>query len=162
MLKLILFRHAKAEPSDDDLDDFARVLAGQGRTDAPLVGAHLASKGHFPDMVVVSPAARTRETWSLIETCFPSASASFPPDLYLAPAMDLLSHAEQASADAVMVLAHNPGLHDLATLMARGDSKLDRRVREGFPTSAAAVFVRDTPDGRWTLAEFVTPKELRG
>lgn len=162
MLQLILFRHAKAEPSSDDLDDFLRVLAPQGRMDAPIVAAALAEEAVKPDVVLVSPSTRTRETWILAEASFPAAPFSFPSDLYLAPAMEILRLAEQTGANSVMVIAHNPGLHDLASLLARGDSKPERRVREGFPTSAAAVFERDTPDALWTLRTFLTAKDLRG
>ena len=41
-----------------------------------------------------------------------------------------------------MVVAHNPGIHDLTLALAEqaGDERLTSRIQEGFPTGAMAVF----------------------
>ena len=63
MRRLILFRHAKAEPRAAGEDDFDRPLAERGREDAALVGQALARQGFAPDAALISPARRTAETW---------------------------------------------------------------------------------------------------
>jgi phosphohistidine phosphatase len=60
---LLLIRHAKAEPFQQD--DLARVLAPQGRDDAARLQAWLLGRDLAPDRVVLSPSARTRETWRI-------------------------------------------------------------------------------------------------
>jgi phosphohistidine phosphatase len=76
MRRLILFRHAKAEPSEPGLEDRTRVLAERGRKDAAKIGAYMAGHGFIPDKVVISPAARTQETWKYTATAFrPSPGA---------------------------------------------------------------------------------------
>ena len=63
--ELLLFRHAKSSRDDPDLDDFDRPLAERGVKDAPLIGRELIARGWIPQMALVSPAARTTETWKL-------------------------------------------------------------------------------------------------
>jgi phosphohistidine phosphatase len=70
-----------------------------------------------------------------------------------------------ASVGSVMVIGHNPGLHDLAlTLAARGAAL--ERLREKFPTGGLAILrVDDTPwpalaPGTAELEAYVVPREL--
>jgi len=58
--------------------------------------------------------------------------------------------AAAASAEAVMVIGHNPGLHELAVnlLIEGGAAPSDiERMSAKFPTSAAAAFLIDA-EGR--------------
>jgi phosphohistidine phosphatase len=62
-------------------------------------------------------------------------------DLYLADRSLLLSQicAESEGTEALVVLAHDPGLHDLVIALS-GDSPIADIVRSKFPTNALAVF----------------------
>src|SRR4051794_26331901 len=83
MRHLLLLRHAKAErlqPGGRDLD---RILAARGRSDAKTLGIYLARHRPIPDCAVVSPSARTRETWALVAGAFAKAPpAQFEERLY--------------------------------------------------------------------------------
>ena len=130
---------------------------------------HIARRGLGPDLVWCSTAARARETWALMAPPLaPDIGATWRDDLYLATAGELLAIARGApdSAARLMLLAHNPGLHDLALSLSRTSrdaGELDA-LRLGLPTAALAIIEFD--GDRWTgisggrLASLVRPKRL--
>ncbi len=159
MRQLILLRHAKAVPPNE-ADDFERGLAARGREDAPQVAAALAAEGAAPEVVLVSDARRTRETWKLAQPAFPEAQVKFLRSLYLCSAETLLSEAEKAGVDSVMLVGHNPCIHELASRLAYRNAPMDTQVRSRFPTAAGAIFERKDEASSWKLKSFVTPKTL--
>ena len=68
----------------------------------------------------------------------------------------------------LLVIAHNPGLHELADrLAAHSAQRLRRRLSGKFPTGAAATYRiagpwRGIVHGAATLTELVTPTDLSG
>jgi len=64
--QLLILRHAKSSWDDTALADFDRPLAPRGLKTAPLIGRELARRGWLPDLALVSPALRTRDTWRLV------------------------------------------------------------------------------------------------
>src|SRR5262249_14278878 len=82
MRRLILFRHAKAEPRAPGEDAFDRPLGDRGREEATLVGQALAQQGFAPDAALISPARRTAETWIYARDAFPRIRAELMRDLY--------------------------------------------------------------------------------
>jgi len=159
MKQLVLLRHAKAVPGNEADDDFDRKLAERGREDAPRVAAALVEAGAAPDVVLVSEARRTRETWELARPSFPKADVRFLRSLYLCAAEVLMAEAESAGVDRVMLVGHNPGLHELASRFAHRSNALETRLRTKFPTAAGAIFARKGEDSSWKLRAFVTPKD---
>lgn len=158
--QLTLLRHAKAVPFEDDASDFDRSLAERGLADAAMMGPRLVDAGVAPEVVLVSTALRTRQTWEQVAPSFPSADVRFLRTLYLAPAEMLRIEALRAGADRVMIIAHNPGLQDLACNYARSESPLDQLVRAKYPTCAACLFERRAEDGDWKLRAFLTPRDV--
>jgi len=170
MRRLLLLRHAKAERQSLGQDDRERVLNERGRSDAARLGAYLSTHDFVPNRVLVSPSARTRETWALARDAVPGLPT---PDeerrLYNATEAAILDIV-QATDDAIetlLVVGHNPGLHDLAMLLvASGDLDIRQHLNEQFPTSALAVI--DFPLESWALLHprsgrlerFITPKIL--
>ncbi len=159
MLQLILLRHAKAAANSETGGDFDRTLARRGRDDAPVVGKALRAAGANPQVVLVSAARRTRETWELIAPNFPKAKVVFREELYLAEAEVLLKAAEDVGVERVMVLAHNPGLHELASRMATHMTPLELKLRAKYPTAAGAIFERKDDQSSLRLKEYITPKD---
>lgn len=152
MQRLILMRHGKAERATAGMEDIDRGLTDRGREDSVIIGAVLKAQDLAPDIVLVSAAMRTRQTWDAAGDAFPGAAARLRPDLYLADGARILAVAEQESgpADSVMVVGHNPGVHQLAlTLLLQGSAapSVMAKFRNGFPTATAAVFQFDD-DGR--------------
>jgi phosphohistidine phosphatase len=63
---LVILRHAKATPYRGDDSDVDRPLTARGRADATAAGHWLAAHDLRPDLVLCSPARRTRETWAAV------------------------------------------------------------------------------------------------
>lgn len=158
MRQLILLRHAKAGPHQDD--DFARALADRGRDDAPKVGQALKDANAKPQVALVSEARRCTETWALVAPFLGKVELRTDMALYNAAAETLMEEAEMAGVDHVLVCAHNPGIHELASRLAHRNTDMDRRVRAKFAPGSAAVFERADKDSAWRLTAFIAPKEL--
>ncbi len=157
MLQLILLRHAKAAPASEDADDFERALAAEGREAAPRMAEALAKAGAAPDVALVSDAKRTLETWQLAAAVFPNTAARFLKSLYLCPAETLMHEAENARVNSVILVGHNPGMHELASRLAYRNLELDVKLRSRFPPAAGAIFERKDERSSWKLQAFVTP-----
>lgn len=169
--RLCLLRHAKSSWEDASLPDFDRPLAPRGRQAAPLVAAWVADAGLRPDVVLCSPALRTRQTWDIVAPFLDGPpEAHYPRSIYEAPWVRLLKVLRDLpeTAGTAMLIGHNPGMEDLACRLARGDSDADAlaRLRRKFPTAALAVF--ECSEGAWAdlgtgaarLTAFVRPKDL--
>jgi phosphohistidine phosphatase len=160
MDRLILLRHGKAEADAPTGQDFDRALTGRGRRDVALVARALADAGQAPDLALVSPAARAKETWEQAAPFFPNAQVEWTPALYHIDPQGILDLAFDPTPRVVMVVGHNPGLGELAAFLAREAGRTDMI---GFPTGAAAI-VDFAPAGRRPARAFalLTPKALGG
>jgi phosphohistidine phosphatase len=114
--------------------------------------------------VLCSTAIRARQTLEGIEPALGRGGVRVEPELYGAGAAALLERLQRVPADvrSVMVIGHNPGLHDLALLLARAGSEA---LELKFPTAALATFAFrggwDVLDcGNADLIEFVRPRDL--
>ena len=170
MRRLLLLRHAKAERSEPGTKDFARVLIDRGRKDAAKIGAYMAAHALIHDRVVLSPAARTQESWKYAANAFHPAPAAMSAErVYDATPHTILGVIKDtpASAHTLRVIGHNPGLHELALmLIATGDVDARERLREKLPTSGLVIV--DFAFDNWSklhpqsgrLERFVSPKTL--
>jgi phosphohistidine phosphatase len=148
MRRLILFRHAKAEPRGAGQQDFDRPLAPRGRDDAALIAKVLAREGLVPDLALVSAARRTLETWASAQSAFPGARMQALDGLYNATPEEVQAEIDTAAGDAqtVIVIGHNPGLHELAVnLLIDGGASAGQidQMAARFPTATAAAFALD-------------------
>src|SRR5215468_5262159 len=122
MRTLVILRHAKAERGDA-LADIDRVLTDRGHADAAEAGAWLASHGYRPDMVLCSPARRTRQTWHEVAVgVAPSGAAPmvrYEPVLYASAADEVFELLREVSPEHVVTLlvGHNPTVSLLSTLL---------------------------------------------
>jgi len=164
MHRLILFRHGKTEARAAAGGDFERRLTERGRSDSTLMGAVLAAAGYAPNLALVSPAARARETWDLARLAFPTAEVRFCQGLYDATPEEVAAEiAGAGSGDTVMVVGHNPSLQELAVNLVaeNGGRYLDiDRLSAAFPTAAAAVFGIDN-SGRSELEALLRASDYR-
>jgi phosphohistidine phosphatase len=169
MHTLYLLRHAKSSWLDPTLTDEQRPLAARGRRDAKRVARHLADLGAAPELVLCSAAQRTRETLELVRPALGTTpSVIVDAELYGATADELLEHVRAVPdrVASVLMIAHNPGLHDLAVRLASAGPDLPR-LEAKFPTAALATLA--LPKVGWSrlshanavLDAFVVPKQLR-
>lgn len=167
MRTVLLLRHAKSSWADPGMADADRPLAPRGRRAAAKIAEHL--RGHEPPaQVLCSSARRTRETLDLIAPALGDGCERLIEDgLYGASASELLERLRRVpdSVASVLVIAHNPAIHDLAaTLAGRGVALT--QLREGFPTAALAVLRcdadgwRDVGPGDAEVVDFVVPRDL--
>ena len=154
--QLVLVRHAKAAHEGADRD---RTLARRGTTEAPAIGRWLAQRQIVPDLVVVSPARRARQTWELAaaELASGSGTATAPEvdeRVYRNTVADLLEVVREAPAavSTLVIVGHNPAVQELAVAFddGGGDAAGRRELAEKYPTSGVAVFAVADP---WAVAE---------
>lgn len=167
MKRLYLLRHAKSSWDDPTLADPDRPLAPRGRRAAKAMADHLRRSRISPELVLCSPSTRTRQTLKRIAPGLgKNAEARIEPALYAASEAALLDelHRVPDEVDSVMLIAHNPGIQDLALSLASPGSE-STRMRSKFPTAALAtlehnVTWRELGPASAELVSFVTPKEL--
>lgn len=166
MARITLFRHAKAETPNPQTADFERVLASRGRRNAARMGRFMKEKGLLPDLVIVSTAARTRETYQIASDQWPDIPVIFLDSIYEASATALMMAVEAHGQDCerVMVIGHNPGL--VVLLHNLVDSPPSGVNMSYFPTSCVAdvgfdvPLIRDIVPETGRLLSFIRVREL--
>lgn len=169
MQRLILMRHAKTEPWSEGIDDHARALTPVGHEAAKAMAFALKSEGWSPQKAIVSTARRTRETWAHLSAVFDDCDMILEEDLYLAGergVSDMIG--ENDGARTLIIISHNPGLHDLALSILRAAGSHDHqaaiRIAAKLPTGAAVLFEAEE-DGAFVpahfrLRNFIKPKDI--
>ena len=146
MRQLLLLRHAKSSQNDPTLPDHARPLSPRGERAAVAMAAEMRRLGLRPDVVLVSTSRRTMQTLAAFEPWDALPQTNSTDALYLAPAEDMLDILRLVSPDArcVLVVGHNPGLHELAMLLAGAEDGAAqphiRRMAEGYPSGSLTEF----------------------
>src|SRR5256885_142937 len=143
---LVILRHAKAERPAAVADE-DRPLTQRGHADAAAAGAWLAARGYRPELVLCSPAKRTRQTWRGVAVALTGPGAPdvhFERALYYGSAEDALDLVRQvpATIGSVLLIGHNPTVSMLSGLLDRGTD----RDSDGLRTSGIAVHAQD---GDW-------------
>ncbi len=165
MQRLMILRHAKAEPWYPGVDDFHRPLSDIGAEHARKVAVWISEHLDAPDRILCSPARRTRETLS--------------PLLLLNPALESVTHFEQAiygastralhsfldfgfaEADRILMVGHNPGSERLV-FDAIARSEYDKITRLATGTLVVVDFESgwETGSGKGILRHKIRGKKL--
>lgn len=168
MNSLHLLRHAKSS-TKENVEDHERPLSRRGRKTARRIGRNLAAKLGAIDLVLCSSARRTRETLDLVlDELSPAPRRSIEDGLYLASREKLVARLSRLDArnGNVLMIGHNPGLHELAIALADENSPAYQTLASGkFPTAACVSF-RVPADwsvlgsSRHDVIGYVTPESL--
>ncbi len=147
MKTVTLFRHAKSGEKDNPrIDDFDRPLADRGLKAAPKMGAAMRDRHLRPDVILCSPSVRTRQTLTLAsaEAWDNAPKVRFDKTLYEASAQTLLKVLKDLAEDVdhVMIVGHNPGMQDLAVMLAV-DGRERLKLKDKLPTAAVVSFEFD-------------------
>ena len=161
-------RHAKSSWENAALADHERPLAPRGRRDAEVVAEHLrVHLAAVPELVLCSPAVRTRQTLGLVAPGLGDSRVEFDEAIYDASAAALMERLRTVPDDveSILVVGHNPGLQDLTLELASTGVGLPQLAAK-FPTCAVATLAMAGPwstleDGDAELTAYVTPKQLR-
>ncbi|MFN3233253.1 MAG: SixA phosphatase family protein [Alphaproteobacteria bacterium] len=168
MKRLMLLRHAKSSWEKPGQADIDRPLNHRGERAARLMGTYLQQQGREPELILCSTARRTRETVAgLLEQFATAPEIRFDEKLYLAAPHEILELISDVpdSVRRLMVVGHNPGMHELALqLVAEDKTGALGALREKFPTAALAHFkleIDHWPDiGPGRLVDLQAPKNL--
>ena len=128
--------------------------------------------GLAPDVVLLSSSRRTMETLEVLEPWDDTPLIEPLDNLYLASPTQLLAalHDLAETVRGVLLIGHNPGMHDLALSLAGpvavgAGGAAEHALADGFPTGALAEFVvagswHDLGEGGGRLVRFLTPRML--
>lgn len=142
--RLVLLRHAKAEPAGG-LDDLLRPLALTGRRQAGRVGDALRDSRLVPELVLCSAALRTRQTWELAALHLDvDPEVAVRDELYVAEVDDVLGlvRATDPRVRTLLVVGHEPTMAATAAHLAdlaTSESGAVAQVRVGVPTATYSV-----------------------
>jgi len=171
MRRLLLFRHAKAARSGRGIEDRPRALIERGRKDSAKIGTYIGADALTPDRVLVSPAVRTQQTWEFSAPGMRmTVDAETVDQLYDATPEAIMAVIKEApaSAHSLLVIAHNPGLHELAlTLVASGNVDERGRLKQKLPTAGLVIIDFAIDDWRelrpqsGRLDRYITPKRMK-
>jgi len=144
MLKLYLLRHAQAAGSFD-VDDYQRPLTLHGIEQAQSLSPSL------PDihLCLCSSALRTKMTLEGLQKKEANIDkTTFSDELYNAPTGALINAIQQSgTAQNLLLIAHNPGIHQLANILARENNNEQReRLRFDYAPATLSVFDCDIKD----------------
>jgi phosphohistidine phosphatase len=158
----------KSSSSDSTLADIDRPLAPRGERASRRVAKYIRRKTIRPALVLCSPALRTRQSLEAVAVSLgKSCAVEVVPQLYGASAQELLEQLQALPepVESVMLIGHNPGLHELALALAARGARLPQ-LEEKFPTGALSTLVVGVDD--WTgvvpgaaeLVDYVVPRQL--
>src|SRR5262245_20080303 len=120
MKTLFLLRHAKSQRKDEALPDFERPLNRRGQRAAETAGRYLKTNAREPDLILSSPAVRTRETVELVVKAAKwTTELRYDQRIYAADGMRLAEVVAQIENDrkVVLIVGHNPGIEELLLLL---------------------------------------------
>lgn len=169
MRRLYLLRHAKSSWDNPTTSDFDRPLNARGKKAAVLLNQHLLDEKIRPELVLCSPARRTRETCEALAQALRDSAIRHDRGIYQAGPENLLAILRHVPADvkSVMVIGHNPGLEQLAgQLIAPGEAgDYATRMQEKFPTGGLATLGlpggwAELAEGSCTLKDFLRPADI--
>jgi phosphohistidine phosphatase len=142
MPELLLLRHAKSAWDQPGLADHERPLAPRGVKAAKRMGKAMRELGLVPDLAICSTAVRARQTWELaLAALGGEVETRYLKGLYLGSPGQMLAviRRQPVRCRRLLLVAHDPGIHALATSLAgEGEAADLERLRAKFPTGALA------------------------
>jgi phosphohistidine phosphatase len=149
MPRLLLIRHAEAEARAKQ-GDLERRLTERGRVDAARMGNYCAASGLIPELAVVSPARRARDTLDVMAGEFPQKPTCEIEDLLYDSDLETLRDILQkisVSVKTLLMVGHNPGLAEFAHFLMGGEPSTPLIH---FPAPCLALI--DFASGDWAAA----------
>jgi len=140
MKTLYLARHAKSYWKDQSIPDFDRPLNSRGKRDAPFMGEVLKDKKVKPDLIISSPAKRTKKTAIEIASKigYSEKKILYNEELYEASSNTIIKVLNKIDEkyNSVIIFAHNPGL----TLL---NNHISNNYIENIPTCGIVALQLD-------------------
>ncbi len=122
MKKIYLIRHAKSSWSKVGISDFDRPLNTRGKRDLPFMANRLKKYGIKPDLILSSPAKRTRKTVKVIADTigYRVSDILYEESLYDSSYMAYryLLDSLNNRLSSIFIVAHNPTLTDVSEILS--------------------------------------------
>jgi len=155
--RLTLMRHAEARWKDADLSDLERPLNRRGNAAAESMARRLLELQLVPDLMLVSPARRTRQTAEILarQLSIPARRVLHEEALYLASAADVLKVVQAIGPRVthLLVVAHNPGVSELVQQL------VPEAEATGLATAAVCSMTFDT--AHWTAIGVAAVRDVQ-
>lgn len=157
-MELCLVRHAIAEKRGPQYpDDGLRPLTAEGRDKMALAAKGL-RRLWTPELLYTSPLLRAAETAEIIEREYGGLTTVAQPSIAQGP-RPMLELLQEAEAQRVMVVGHEPHLSELLALLLTGETyRMTARFKKG---AAALVTANQLLPERATLEWLLQPAALR-
>lgn len=132
-----------------ETSDIERILTSHGIDQAKNVGNYLIQAGEDIDLALCSIAKRTQMSLLTVQVVGVTfRKTEFIQKLYNASAGDILNFIQQSESENILIVAHNPGIHELArTLVGSGDASLLEKLNLFYSPGTLAVI--DCPVQKW-------------
>ena len=162
MKRLYIVRHSKSDWASPGKADMDRPLNERGRNDAINVSAYLKGKNYIPQLILCSPAERTKETSLYFQKHYDGVNIELDEHLYLGDIDDIINSCIHLSKDieSIMLFCHNPGITYFANVIC--DANIDN-----VPTTGVLVIDVDTEEwidmdmSKLKLVDFIYPKNIK-
>lgn len=146
---IYLFRHAEAGWGGLDCGDKARQLSDVGHHSSKAMGEWFKAKGYSVDVVLCSTAIRAKETMDgFLKAADLNPKIKFIENLYLAPPEIIIEALNEGNGSFknIMIIGHNPGLHQVAFELAAGNmSQVDTELTTSYPPAGLTGFRNLSP-----------------
>jgi phosphohistidine phosphatase len=163
MKTLYLIRHAKSDWSEENKADLDRGLSKRGSKDLKLMSSYLLEKKIKPDLILSSPALRSKLTAKKISKKIKyDNDIKYIDKLYLPDPetiLDILSDQKNKNKS-IFLVNHNPALTDLANTLT--DENIDNIPTLGIVAIKFDIKKwKDIKDHKGKMDFFVYPKLLK-
>ena len=169
MARLIVFRHGKTEIVSSTGKDFDRELVTRGEKNSAQMAGMIKNHMSRPDVVIISPAKRTRQT---AEHALPALGFNGDPivddRIYNATGDTLYDVLRDHASDhkTALIIGHNPGLIILMDILMAVDEDHNASLIADFPTASVGDVVfeastfKDVMPNSGKLLSLLRPREL--
>ncbi|WP_194947972.1 SixA phosphatase family protein [Actinomyces trachealis] len=143
---LVLVRHSKA--SHDAPSDIERPLTKRGKDMAEALAKELAHRVGQVDLMLVSPAARARQTAHPIVNRLSPGEVRVEALIYETGPFGILTliNTVPETAGSIVVVGHEPTISSLARVLHDSDDAQAAEISFGVPTATAVVI---NVEGDW-------------
>ncbi len=139
--RLYLLRHAMAMSEYSD-GDKGRKLAPKGKEDAVALGKMMKKQGYIPQVILCSPATRTKETLQAVNDSLNVDNITKSEILYTGSTGDYLYEIQKLDDkyDSALIVAHNPSIYELVILLGGQGKEFNlQRLSEGYQPATLSV-----------------------
>lgn len=148
MKRLFILRHAETAPASEG-GDRERKLTSKGLEDARALGERMKAENYIPDFILCSPVTRTRQTLDHVTATLEKIQTEFEKVIYEGDYGEILElvRGVDDSCTSLLLVGHNPAIHQFAASMADDSSPMMNRLSMGY--APATLTVLDVPRASW-------------